>query len=199
MAVFLLRQIPMKKIYPLLFSFLFILSGFQLIDAQIGVLQRETKKQNIIYFNPEIFPEVEEIKDPTYTAFYAAISEKNSPFRNYKVLRVDANIPYDSVDVDAIKEYCKNNNAQLAVVPKVKYFKVGFGKYVFSNQVIISMKLYDSMGNFLTETDYDTYKKNARILGSAENSIKIGTSGAVNRMGKNLRKSKSFFLGSTEN
>ena len=199
MAVFLLRQIPMKKIYPLLFSFLFILSGFQLIDAQIGVLQRETKKQNIIYFNPEIFPEVEEIKDPTYTAFYAAISEKNSPFRNYKVLRVDANIPYDSVDVDAIKEYCKNNNAQLAVVPKVKYFKVGFGKYVFSNQVIISMKLYDSLGNFLTETDYDTYKKNARILGSAENSIKIGTSGAVNRMGKNLRKSKSLFLGSTEN
>jgi len=199
MAVFLLRQITMKKIYPLLFSFLFILSGFQLIDAQIGVLQRETKKQNIIYFNPEIFPEVEEIKDPTYTAFYAAISEKNSPFRNYKVLRVDANIPYDSVDVNAIKEYCKNNNAQLAVVPKVKYFKVGFGKYVFSNQVIISMKLYDSMGNFLTETDYDTYKKNARILGSAENSIKIGTSGAVNRMGKNLRKSKSFFLGSTEN
>lgn len=199
MAVFLLRQIPMKKIYPLLFSFLFILSGFQLIDAQIGVLQRETKKQNIIYFNPEIFPEVEEIKDPTYTAFYAAISEKNSPFRNYKVLRVDANIPYDSVDVNAIKEYCKNNNAQLAVVPKVKYFKVGFGKYVFSNQVIISMKLYDSMGNFLTETDYDTYKKNARILGSAENSIKIGTYGAVNRMGKNLRKSKSFFLGSTEN
>lgn len=189
----------MKKIYPLLFSFLFILSGFQLIDAQIGVLQRETKKQNIIYFNPEIFPEVEEIKDPTYTAFYAAISEKNSPFRNYKVLRVDANIPYDSVDVDAIKEYCKNNNAQLAVVPKVKYFKVGFGKYVFSNQVIISMKLYDSLGNFLTETDYDTYKKNARILGSAENSIKIGTSGAVNRMGKNLRKFKSFFLGSTEN
>ena len=199
MAVFLLRQIPMKKIYPLLFSFLFILSGFQLIDAQIGVLQRETKKQNIIYFNPEIFPEVEEIKDPTYTAFYAAISEKNSPFRNYKVLRVDANIPYDSVDVNAIKEYCKNNNAQLAVVPKVKYFKVGFGKYVFSNQVIISMKLYDSLGNFLTETDYDTYKKNARILGSAENSIKIGTSGAVNRMGKNLGKSKSFFLGSTEN
>ena len=97
-----------------------------------------------------------------------------------------------------IKEYCKNNNAQLAVVPKVKYFKVGFGKYVFSNQVIISMKLYDSMGNFLTETNYDTYKKNARILGSAENSIKIGTSGAVSKMGKNLRKSKSFFLGSTE-
>ena len=199
MAVFLLRQITMKKIYPLLFSFLFILSGFQLIDAQIGVLQRETKKQNIIYFNPEIFPEVEEIKDPTYTAFYAATSEKSSPFRSYKSLRVDANIPYDFVDVNAIKEYCKNNNAQLAVVPKVKYFKVGFGKYVFSNQVIISMKLYDSMGNFLTETDYDTYKKNARILGSAENSIKIGTYGAVNRMGKNLRKSKSFFLGSTEN
>ena len=199
MAVFLQSQIPMKKLYLLLFTLFFILSGFQLIDAQIGVLQRETKKQNIIYFNPEIFPEVEEIKEPTYSAFYSAISEKNSLFRNYKILRVDASIPYDSVDVDAIKEYCENNNAQLAVVPKVKYFKVGFGKYVFSNQVIISMKLYDSLGNFITETDYDTYRKNARILGSAENSIKIGTSGAVNRMGKNLKKSKSFFLGNTEN
>ena len=188
----------MKKIYQLLFSLLFILSGFQMVSAQLGVSQKEDKKQNIIYFNPEIFPEIEEIKEPTYMAFYAATSEKSSPFRSYKSLRVDANIPYDSVDIDAIKEYCKNNNAQLAVVPKVKYFKVGFGKYVFSNQVIISMKLYDSMGNFLTETNYDTYKKNARILGSAENSIKIGTSGAVSKMGKNLRKSKSFFLGSTE-
>lgn len=194
MAVFLLRQIPMKKIYQLLFSLLFILSGFQMVSAQFGVSQKEDKKQNIIYFNPEIFPEIEEIKEPTYMAFYAATSEKSSPFRSYKSLRVDANIPYDSVDIDAIKEYCKNNNAQLAVVPKVKYFKVGFGKYVFSNQVIISMKLYDSMGNFLTETNYDTYKKNARILGSAENSIKIGTSGAVSKMGKNLRKSKFFFF-----
>lgn len=199
MAVFLLRQIPMKKIYPFLFSFIFILSGFQLVSAQLGILQKESKKQNIIYFNPEVFPNIEEIKEPTYTAFYSGVSEKNSPFRNYKVLRVDANIPFDSIDVDAIKEYCKNNNAQLAVIPKVKYFKVGFGKYVFSNQVIVSMKLYDSMGNFITETDYDTYRKNARILGSAENSIKIGTSGAVNRMGKNLKKSKSFFLGNTEN
>lgn len=199
MAVFLLRHVPMKKIYQLLFSFFLILSGFQMVSAQFGTSQKVDKKQNIIYFNPEIFPEVEEIKEPTYMAFYAATSEKSSPFRNYKSLRVDANIPYDSVDVDAIKEYCKNNNAQLAVVPKVKYFKVGFGKYVFSNQVLISMKLYDSMGNFLTETNYDTYKKNARILGSAENSIKIGTSGAVNRMGKNLKKSKSFFLGNTEN
>ncbi|MCQ4034284.1 pyruvate decarboxylase [Kaistella montana] len=189
----------MKKIYPFLFSFIFILSGFQLVSAQLGILQKESKKQNIIYFNPEVFPNIEEIKEPTYTAFYSGVSEKNSPFRNYKVLRVDANIPFDSIDVDAIKEYCKNNNAQLAVIPKVKYFKVGFGKYVFSNQVIVSMKLYDSMGNFITETDYDTYRKNARILGSAENSIKIGTSGAVNRMGKNLKKSKSFFLGNTEN
>lgn len=198
MAVFLLRHVPMKKIYLLLFSFFLILSGFQMVSAQFGISQKVEKKQNIIYINPEIFPEIEEIKEPTYMAFYAATSEKSSPFRSYKSLRVDANIPYDSVDIDAIKEYCKNNNAQLAVVPKVKYFKVGFGKYVFSNQVIISMKLYDSMGNFLTETNYDTYKKNARILGSAENSIKIGTSGAVSKMGKNLRKSKSFFLGSTE-
>ena len=108
------------------------------------------------------------------------------------MLRVDSQIPFDSVDSKSIKEFCTNNNAQFAIVPKVKYFKVGFGKYIFSNQVIVSMKLYDSAGEFLTEADYDTYKKNARILGSAENSIKIGTEGAMNSITKNLEKTKKI-------
>ncbi|MCB4234687.1 hypothetical protein LDL59_05075 [Kaistella anthropi] len=47
-----------------------------MVSAQFGVSQKEDKKQNIIYFNPEIFPEIEEIKEPTYMAFYAATSEK---------------------------------------------------------------------------------------------------------------------------
>jgi hypothetical protein len=81
-----------------------------------------------------------------------------------------------------------NNDADFAIVPKVKYFKVGFGKYVFSNQVVISMKLFDATGNLLTETDYDTYRKNMRLLGSTENSIKIGTNGAIKGILKKLKK-----------
>ena len=181
----------MKNLYLFAFGSFFLFTGCQSVPAQNVSLAKDIKSQNIIYFNPEVFPDIDEIKEPTYTAFYAGISERSPHFRNYNMLRVDSNIPFDSVDVDAIKEYCKNNNAQFAIVPKVKYFKVGVGKYVFSNQVIISMKLYDSLGNFLTETDYDTYRKNARILGSAENSIKIGTTGAMSKMGKNLRKSKN--------
>lgn len=199
MAVFLQVQILMKNFYVFTFGAIFLLAGFQSVHAQKGIFSREVKMQNIIYFNPEVFPDIDEIKEPTYSAFYSAISEKSGPFRNYKILRVDSYMPFDSVDVESLKEYCKNNNAQLAIVPKVKYFKVGLGKYVFSNQVIISMKLYDSLGNFITETDYDTYKKNARILGSAENSIKIGTSGAMTNMGKTLRKSKSYNLSVAEN
>ncbi|WP_233701999.1 pyruvate decarboxylase [Kaistella palustris] len=152
---------------------------------------KNAKIQNILYFNPEIFPDILEIREPTYTAFYAAVSEKENHIRNLKMLRVDSPMPFDSVQASVIKEFCINNNAELAVVPKVKYFKVGFGKYIFSNQVIISMKLYDASGNLLTETSYDTYKKNARLLGSAENSIKIGTAGAIQNMTKYLARTRT--------
>ena len=172
----------------------FLYTGCQSVPAQNISAQKDLENQSIIYFNPEVFPDIDEIKEPTNAAFYAAVSERVPSFKNYNVLRVDTYVPFDHVDLDVIKEYCKNNNAQLAVVPKVKYFKVGVGKYVFSNQVIISMKLYDSMGNFLTETDYDTYKKNARILGSAENSIKIGAQGALTNLGKSLKKSKTYSI-----
>lgn len=147
---------------------------------------KEGKSQTILYFNPEVFPDIEEIKEPTYSAFYGAVSEKIIQFKDYKMLRVDSHIPFDQGDSVVIKEFCHNNKAQFAVVPKVKYFKVGIGKYVFSNQVIVSMKLYDAAGEFITETQYDTYRKNARILGSAENSIRIGTVGAMNNLAKIL-------------
>ena len=52
------------------------------------------------------------------------------------------------------------------------------------------MKLYDSEGNFITETSYDTYKKNMRLLGSAENSVKVGTQGAMEDIIKNLKKNR---------
>ena len=152
------------------------------------------KVQRIVYFNPEIFPNYEGIRDPTNKAFFNTVTNELRYYGDYKILRVDTPIIYDSVDTQSIKDYCKYNNAEIAVVPKIKYFKVGIGKYVFSNQVIVSMKLYDADGNFLAESDYDTYKKNARILGSAENSIKIGTEGVMNFISKDLTKSKKSIV-----
>lgn len=177
---------------------LLTLTSCQTTQAQSGMFAKDLKVQQILYFNPEVYPDIEEIKDPTYSAFFSAVSDRISKFRNYKMLRVDSFIPFDSVDHKTISEFCKNNHAQFAVVPKVKYFKVGIGKYVFSNQVIVSMKIFDADGNFLTETDYDTYKKNARMLGSAENSIKIGTVGAMKSIRKNLNKGNSNFVAPVE-
>lgn len=194
MAVFLQQHNVMKNLSFLTFSLLTFISltACKSLNSQSVILVKDSKSQNILYFNPEVFPDIAEIKEPTYSAFYAAVSGKINDYRNYKMLRVDSHIPFDSVDVESIKEFCRNNNAQFAVVPKVKYFKVGLGKYVFSNQVIVSMKLYDATGKFMAEADYDTYKKNARILGSAENSIKIGTEGAMNFIAKDLTKTKKI-------
>lgn len=146
-----------------------------------------SKIKTVLYFNPEIFPDISEIKEPTYSAFYTATSDKMKSLGNIKYLQVDTPISFDDVDTKIVKDICQNNNADVAVIPKVKYFKVGFGKYVFSNQVIVSMKLYDSQGQFIMETSYDTYKGNARLLGSAANSVIIGTKGAIRKMDKELR------------
>ena len=86
-----------------------------------------------------------------------------------------------------IKESCINNCAEIAIVPKVKYFKVGLGKYVFSNQVIVSMKMYNNDGELVIENSYDNYKGSGRLLGSAENSIKIGTANVIKNMITELR------------
>jgi hypothetical protein len=145
------------------------------------------KIKTVLYFNPEVFPDISEIKEPTYSAFYTATSDKMKSLGNIKYLQIDTPISFDDVDTKTVKEICQNNNADVAVVPKVKYFKVGFGKYVLSNQVIVSMKLYDSNGQFIMETSYDTYKGNGRLLGSAANSVIIGTKGAIRKMDKELK------------
>jgi len=106
------------------------------------------------------------------------------------MLKTETQISFDSIDKKTIADYCLNNDADFAVIPKVKYFKVGIGKYVFSNQVVVSMKLFDAHGNLITETDYDTYRKNMRLLGSTVNSVKIGTNGAIKDILKQLRKIK---------
>lgn len=143
--------------------------------------------KTVIYFNPEVFPDINEIKQPTYSAFYTATSDQMKSYGNLKYLKVDTPISFDDVDTGTVKEICKNNNADIAVIPKVKYFKVGFGKYVFSNQVIVSMKLYNAEGDFVMEAAYDTYKGNGRLLGTAENSVIIGTKGALRKISKELK------------
>lgn len=141
----------------------------------------------IVYFDPEVFPDYDGIKAPTNLALYAAVSDELKKYGNYKIMHINDPVKYDSINSDVIKELCINNGAEVAIVPKVKYFKVGLGKYVFSNQVIISMKLYNNDGNLVIENSYDTYKGSGRLLGSAENSVKIGTSNVIKNMISELR------------
>lgn len=180
----------MKKLYiPATFSVLFLLASCGAV-AMPELFLKNQPTGNVLFFNPEIFPDIPEVYEPTNTAFYAAVSEKENQLRNLRMMRVDVRMPFDSAQAGEIREFCVNNNAEMAILPKVKYFKVGFGKYIFSNQVVISMKLYDSQGDLLTETSYDTYRKNARLLGSAENSIRIGAAGAIKNLNKFLARSR---------
>lgn len=152
--------------------------------------QKHHDIQNILYFNPEVEPDIEEIKEPTNLAFFSAVSNNIGLHRKSKMIKTEIQMPFDTADQQTIADYASNNDADLVTVSKVKYFKVGLGKYVFSNQVIVSMKLFDKSGKLITESSYDTYRKNMRMLGSAENSIKIGTAGALKAIFKNLRKLK---------
>ncbi|MEN2435383.1 pyruvate decarboxylase [Weeksellaceae bacterium A-14] len=188
----------MKKKNLAVVAFLVVAGGIVIARAQslsandaVNSSIPEQKVKKVLYFNPQVYPDLDEIKEPTNTAFFSAVSDEYSSLKRSNMLRADVS-EADEISAETIREYCRNNNADFAIVPKVKYFKVGIGKYVFSNQVVVSMKLYDAKGNFLTETQYDTYKKNMRMLGSAENSVKIGTKGAIREIIKKLRKSKKI-------
>ncbi|MBS1549951.1 MAG: pyruvate decarboxylase [Bacteroidetes bacterium] len=176
-----------------------LLGGFALIKAQSYAKNeissdemQQNKIRKILYFNPDIQPEIEEIKQPTYLAFFSTVTNKLSSSKNNSLLIVDQTLSFDQTDPEIIREYCTNNQADFAVVPKVKYFKVGLGKFVFSSQVIISMKLYSAEGKLISEVQYDTYKKNRKLLGSAENFVKLGTEGALKEILKNI---KTFRIG----
>ncbi|PWN68996.1 pyruvate decarboxylase [Chryseobacterium phosphatilyticum] len=164
----------------------FLSVSFTLVQAQKNA---DEKIRKVLYFNPEVEPDIDEIKEPTNTAFFSAVSDNFSGRKN-KMLRAEVQVPFDSIDKQTITDYCLNNDADFAIVSKVRYFKVGIGKYVFSNQVVVSMKLFAADGNLVTESDYDTYRKNMRLLGSTVNSIKIGTEGAIKDIIKKLRKLK---------
>ena len=179
----------LSKLFAFFFTFGFaMLYPQQLVPIAVPQNQNTDKVKNLIYFNPEVDPNVEEIKSVTYDSFFSAVTDRLSTMRNVKFLRAETPLSYSNTDIQTITEICRNNNADYAVVPKVKFFKVGIGKYVLSSQVIISLKVYDAAGNYITEANYDTFRKNARILGSAENSIKIGTNGALKIIIKNFRK-----------
>jgi hypothetical protein len=173
-----------------------LLGGFALLKAQQLVqnkMAQEELKQiqttKIIYFNPDIYPDLEEIKEPTNYAFFSTITDLLSENKS-TLLKPDQTISFENTDQETIREYCKNNEADFAVVPRIKYFKVGLGKFVFSSQVIVSMKLYNADGEFLSESQYDTYKKNKKLLGSAENFVKIGTKGAWKEILKTIKSQK---------
>lgn len=148
------------------------------------------KIKKVIYFEPSVFPEIEEIQEPTNQAFFGAVADQSHLYSGVKTVIINQSLDYDNIDNQYIKEIGENNSADAIIVPKVKYFKVGFGKYVFSNQVLVSLKLYDRQGNLLIETEYDTYKGNARLTGKAENSIRIGTQGALKILIKALKSKK---------
>lgn len=179
----------MKKNYPFSILLLCIIISCANYGDSLLYYKKDAKingVKTVLFFDPEVFPDIDEIKDPTYSAFSNAASDKMRSI-SIKYLQVNKAIPFEEIDTKIVQEICKNNNADVAIIPKVKYFKVGFGKYVFSNQVVVSLKLYDSEGNYIMETSYDTYKGNARLLGSAENSVIIGTKGAIRKMEKELR------------
>ncbi|PKF74900.1 pyruvate decarboxylase [Chryseobacterium sp. PMSZPI] len=176
----------MKKIIFFTAVITFLSVGVTLVKAQRNA---DDKIKKVLYFNPEVEPDIDEIKDPTYNAFFDAVSDNFSGRRN-KMLRAEVQLPFDSIDKQTIVDYCSNNDADFAIVSKVRYFKVGIGKYVFSNQVVVSMKLFGADGNLVTESDHDTYRKNMRLLGSTTNSVKIGTEGAIKEIIKKLRKLK---------
>lgn len=179
----------MKKNYPFSILLLCIIISCANYGDSLLYYKKDAKingVKTVLFFDPEVFPDIDEIKDPTYSAFSNAASDKMRSI-SIKYLQVNKAIPFEEVDTKIVQEICKNNNADVAIIPKVKYFKVGFGRYVFSNQVVVSLKLYDSEGNYIMETSYDTYKGNARLLGSAENSVIIGTKGAIRKMEKELR------------
>jgi len=176
----------MRKFIPFIALTLFLFSGSVLLQAQKNSTDKIKK---ILYFNPEVEPDIEEIKEPTNHAFFSAVSDNLSERKN-RMIKTETQVSFDSIDKKTITDYSINNEADFVIIPKVKYFKVGLGKYVFSNQVVVSMKLFDAEGNLLTETDYDTYRKNMRLMGSTTNSVKIGTNGAIKDILKKLRKIK---------
>lgn len=187
-----------KKIFiyttaTILLGGLVFLKAQKLVSKNDIIFTNSQKKiDKILYFNPQIIPDLIEIAEPSYQAFFAEISDRISNTSKNSFIRAEQTLDYDNINPNTIVEYCKNNEANFAVVSKIKYFKVGLGKFVFSSQVVVSMKLYNANGKLISETQYDTYRKNKRLLGSAENFIKIGTKGAMKDILKSIKTNNDY-------
>lgn len=160
-----------------LFALVGLLCGFIYSGAQVKL-----QKADIVVFSPVIEPDISEIQQSTWNIFFEAWDRNPLKIQN-KYYRITQPAVQDS---ETIRAYCENNQADYAVVPKVTYFKVGIGKYVFSSQVTVELSLYDKNGQLLLHNSYNTFKKHARVLGSTVNSLKIGVKGAVKAMNRSL-------------
>ena len=107
----------MKK--QLLLCLLIVFSlNFQVISAQ-----KTLDDTKILYFNPEVEPDVEEIKEPTNLAFFSAVSDNVSLHKRTRMLKTETQLPFETNDQQTISDYALNNDADFVTVSKVKYFK----------------------------------------------------------------------------
>ena len=105
-------ELQMRKIIFFTAVSTFLLVGIISVKAQKN---SDSKVKKILYFNPEVEPDIEEIKEPTNHAFFSAVSDNFSGRRN-KMLRAEVQIPFDSIEKQTITDYCVNNDADFAIV-----------------------------------------------------------------------------------
>ena len=72
-------ELQMKKIIFFTAIASFLLIGVTSVKAQKSA---DDKIKKVLYFNPEVEPDVDEIKDPTNTAFFDVITDNFSSRRN---------------------------------------------------------------------------------------------------------------------
>lgn len=186
------KPLPLSKIFTVL---LLISAGYAYAQANTDIEEVQINgkiKYTFLYTNPTIEPPVEEIIAPTIIEFFDVVTHRFSANKNLKLIRSKSSVVADGDISKNIQELGENNNADYVVVPKLKFFKVGIGRYLFSSQVEVCLDLYNSEGKLLSSETYNTYKNDRRIFGSAENSIRKATQGAM----KGLRKKFQLALNS---
>ena len=110
----------MKNLYLLgtRFAVLLLLTSYCAVFAQNALLNKDEKSYQILYFNPEVFPNIEEIKEPTYTAFFSALSDHMSTSKNNKLLRVDYDIPMTSPKLLLSRNFVRIIMRNMPLFPK---------------------------------------------------------------------------------
>lgn len=165
--------------------------------AHVGVKAQDTvtpipeiivqkKKKTFLYTQLNITPDVDEIREVTENHFFDALYERISRANDIRILHSNGYVNMEENLQAQIAQLCMNNDADYAVIPSIQFFKVGFGKYIFSSQVVVTLDLYNAQGHLISSSAYDTLKRKGRMFGSAESSIKKGTIGAYKMMKKSI-------------